>query len=420
MKKILILIVFISIQSFGQIPVLNTSFFSTSLDTIKDIQIILPPGYNEQDTVTYPVVYFLHGMFSNQSGYPQVNSVLNTLYNNNLISEFILVKPDGSSNPYYGSFYSNSLLNGNYEDYIVDDVINYVESTHKVKPGRENRFIMGHSMGGFGAMKIALKYPEKFRGVAAHSGPLDFNNFDAQLPYILQENGGSPPYIYHPNSGVFSILFFAMAGAFSPNLSNNYSVDIPLDENGVFINSIMEKWMEHNPSGLINSLINYTPAIYFDCGTLDELQLFIHNTGFRDTLDITGIPYTFRPYTGFHGNKLNERLEISLLFIDSVYRSVPTSVGDIVLAPAGYRIYQNYPNPFNPTTEISISIPEEADILLKVYDILGNEIITLADENKSAGVYRYSFNGSSLSNGVYFCRMEAGGYNSVIKMILLK
>jgi S-formylglutathione hydrolase FrmB len=419
MKKIFIILIVFTIKSFGQTPLVNTAFYSTSLNAIKNIQIILPPGYYDQDTVLYPVIYFLHGMFSNQSGYIQINDVMNSLSGNNTISPFILVKPDGSSTPYFGSFYSNSLLNGNYEDYIVDDIINFVEAEYRVKPGRKNRFIMGHSMGGFGAMKIALKYPEKFMGVASHSGPLDFNNFDAQLPHILQENGGAPPYYYSPYNGVFTLFFYAMAGAFSPNLDNTDSVDLPLDENGLFIDTVMHKWMLHNPSSLVK-LITGHPAIYLDCGTLDELKVYIHNTGFTDTLNTLGIPYIFESYTGFHGNKLPERFEISLKFIDSLYKSLPSSVHDIAITPSGYKLHQNYPNPFNPSTIIDVSLPEEGNLLLKIYDVLGNEISILANEKKSAGNYKYSFNGSSLPNGVYFCRMETESYNSVIKMVLLK
>jgi S-formylglutathione hydrolase FrmB len=421
MKKILLLFILLNINSAAQVSVANTNFFSTSLNLTRNIQVLLPPGYNAGDDKRYPVIYFLHGAFSNHIGYSQVQAALNLLYLSNSISEYIVVKPDGSSGPYLGSFYTNSELYGDFEDYIINDVIGFVESTYKTKEGKDNRFVMGHSMGGFGAMKLALKHPEKFRAIVAHSGILDFNNFDAQLPHILQENGGIPPYNYHPENGIFTILFYTMAGAFSPNPDVEHYVDLPLDENGGFIDSILAKWMLHNPSGLVKEMNEFPgPAIYFDCGTLDELKLYVHNTGFKDTLDFLGLPYVFHAYSGFHGNKLPERLEVSFLFIDSVYNSVITGLDEIAHQPEGYRLYQNYPNPFNPTTEINVTLPEEGYLSLRVYDLLGKVVETIADEKKPAGEYKYNFNGAGLTNGIYFCRMEAGKYSSVIKMILLK
>jgi S-formylglutathione hydrolase FrmB len=422
MKKLLLLLfILISFKIYSQSSIVNTTFFSISLNTDRNIQIILPPGYSPDDNIYYPVIYFLHGILSNHLSYSQLVTVLNNLYASSNFTKYIVVKPDASTGPYLGSFYTNSELYGNFEDYIINDVINFVEGTYKVKAGKENRFIAGHSMGGYGAMKMALKYPEKFSGVVSHSGPLDFNNFDAQLPYILQENGGVPPYNYAPEHGVFTIVFYTMAGAFSPDLSKPDSVELPLDVNGNFIQPILLKWMLHNPSGLVKAMDEFPgPPIYFDCGTLDELKLYEHNTGFRDTLDVLGLPYIFESFSGFHSNKISERLNISLLFIDSVYGSVITSVSDMISTPSEYRIYQNFPNPFNPSTEIRISLPEASHLTLKVYDALGSEVVTLAEESMSSGVYSFVFDGSRFSNGIYFCRMETGAYSSVIKMIMIK
>jgi S-formylglutathione hydrolase FrmB len=424
MKKIYLIFILGWTTIFSQSSVLNvfnTTFFSTSLNQIKNIQVILPPGYDDQDTTNYPVIYFLHGILSDHSSYNQMATVLSNLYSSNSISKYIIVKPDGSTGPYLGSFYSNSELYGKFEDYIINDVIEYIEAEYKVRTGRENRFLSGHSMGGFGALKLAFSYPDKFAAVASHSGPVDFNNFDAQLPYLLRENGSSAPYIYAPQNGGFTLIFYTMAGAFSPNLNVQYLVDLPIDQDGLFIDSTLSKWMKHNPSGLVKELNGHQhPAIYFDCGTLDELGLFIHNTGLRDTLDILGLPYTFYSYSGFHTNKVPERLEVSFKFIDSVYRSTIASVDPLVQHPVEFRLEQNYPNPFNPITIINIFMPAEEYLSLKVYDLLGKEVDILAEGKLPAGIHRFSFDGSSLSNGVYFCRMEAGDNIDVIKMVLLK
>jgi len=101
-----------------------------------------------------------------------------------------------------------------------------------------------------------------------------------------------------------------------------------------------------------------------------------------------------------------------------------------VSAPADFALEQNYPNPFNPTTTISFSIPATGFTSLKVYDVLGNEVATLVNEEKPAGNYTATFsakggsasggNAYSLSSGTYFYKLQAGSFIETKKMILLK
>ena len=85
-----------------------------------------------------------------------------------------------------------------------------------------------------------------------------------------------------------------------------------------------------------------------------------------------------------------------------------------------FNLFQNYPNPFNPSTKITYTIPELSFITLKVYDVLGNEIAKLVNEEKQIGDYEVEFDGSELTSGIYFYRLQAGSYFETKKMILLK
>lgn len=96
-----------------------------------------------------------------------------------------------------------------------------------------------------------------------------------------------------------------------------------------------------------------------------------------------------------------------------------SSVGENNI-PEGYSLQQNYPNPFNPNTTISYSIPTSGFVSLKVYDLLGNEIAALVNEEKTAGSYSVNFDASNLSSGVYFYKLFAGNYFEVKKMNLMK
>ena len=88
--------------------------------------------------------------------------------------------------------------------------------------------------------------------------------------------------------------------------------------------------------------------------------------------------------------------------------------------PKQYTLQQNYPNPFNPSTVISYQLPVAGSVSLVVYDLLGREASVLVNEKKDAGVHEVMFDGSGLSSGVYFYRIEAGSYVETRKLILLR
>jgi hypothetical protein len=88
--------------------------------------------------------------------------------------------------------------------------------------------------------------------------------------------------------------------------------------------------------------------------------------------------------------------------------------------PDNYKLLQNYPNPFNPSTNISFQLPKNSMTKISVYDILGNEVISLVNEQLIAGTYEISFDASKLPSGVYFCAMQAEGFSETKRMILSK
>ncbi len=88
--------------------------------------------------------------------------------------------------------------------------------------------------------------------------------------------------------------------------------------------------------------------------------------------------------------------------------------------PNNYELSQNYPNPFNPSTKIRFDLPQSGLVTLKVYDILGKEVATLVNEDKSAGYYEVNFNASNFASGVYFYRITAGKFTAIKKLLLIK
>ena len=108
-------------------------------------------------------------------------------------------------------------------------------------------------------------------------------------------------------------------------------------------------------------------------------------------------------------------------YVDELSLGPPTSVEEISsIIPENFDIKQNYPNPFNPSTKIEYSLPEASFVQLKVYDILGNEVATLVNEEQSAGTYRADFTASNLASGLYIAELIAGNFKKTIKMSLMK
>jgi N-acetylneuraminic acid mutarotase len=109
--------------------------------------------------------------------------------------------------------------------------------------------------------------------------------------------------------------------------------------------------------------------------------------------------------------------------VDIVEEIVPQGTAGVRIEseiPESYSLSQNYPNPFNPGTKINYSIPEVSFISLKVYDVLGNEIVTLVNEEKYAGNYSVDFKADALPSGTYFYKLTAGNFSETRKMILLR
>ena len=99
---------------------------------------------------------------------------------------------------------------------------------------------------------------------------------------------------------------------------------------------------------------------------------------------------------------------------------IVTSVEDEITQPTSFILEQNFPNPFNPRTTISYQLPTYCDVTIKVYDVLGDEIAILVNEEKPAGTYEITWNAASLPSGVYFYQLKADNYIETKKMILLR
>jgi S-formylglutathione hydrolase FrmB len=146
------------------------SFPANTLGTDQPYSIFLPPSYSKDPARTYPVVYFLHGLNNDHTSwtvdrYGNLQNKVEEMILAKKLPEIIMVHPKGD-NSFYCNYADGSKR---YEDFISEEIVNCIESNYRAKKGRENRAIGGTSMGGFGALKIAMKFPDRYSAAVGHS-----------------------------------------------------------------------------------------------------------------------------------------------------------------------------------------------------------------------------------------------------------
>ena len=168
------------------------------------------------------------------------------------------------------------------------------------------------------------------------------------------------------------------------------------------------------------------------CELIDTATILNHNTwimvldqtkpdiseGHTLAMDI-GISYKITITTyGYGTTKTSTLVYANINGIE--FGEMVTSADDLPNEIDGYNLNQNYPNPFNPSTKIKFKLAETVFTSLKVYDVLGNDVATLFNEEKPAGEYEIDFDAFGLTSGVYFYQLKAGSFIDTKKMILIK
>jgi enterochelin esterase-like enzyme len=278
----------------------------------RDLIVFLPPGYASAKSRRYPVVYALHGYSigaSQWSGEIQVPQTIEGAFAKGA-PEMIVVLPD-SKTVHNGSMYSSSVTTGDFERFIARDVVAYVDSHYRTIPNRMSRGLVGHSMGGYGASRIGMKYPDVFSSVYIMSpcclspraaGPVNPANEKAL------EAVKSPADSAGLSFGLRAQL--ASAAAWSPNPKNPpLYLDLP-SKGGVVQQDALAKWAANSPLAFLDQCIGNLRqyrAIAIDVGDQDGLR---NDAGkLHDGLDKYGIANTFEIYPGTHTSAVAVRFQ---------------------------------------------------------------------------------------------------------------
>lgn len=289
----------------------------------RSVIVYLPPGYEKEKKLRYPVVYLLHGygakVAGNKMWVPEGGSFVETtsrLITEKKISPMIIVMPDGG-NRFGGSMYTNSVTTGNWEDYIARELVAFIDKNYRTLPRPESRGIAGTSMGGYGALKIAMKRADVFGAVYGNSSCC----LVLAPPTVLAESAGPMAKLTSfeeaDKAPVPVRISLAYAAAFSPNPSNPpFYSDRPASTNGGdggLSTAVLGRWHANIPINMIDQFLTNLRRLHiaFDIGLQD--RLLESNRQFRDALKRNRIKHTYEEFEGGHTDKTRERIGTKML-----------------------------------------------------------------------------------------------------------
>jgi S-formylglutathione hydrolase len=286
----------------------------------RDVSVYLPASYRTAENTRYPVIYMLHGFTDSDEqwmGFKKhwinLQEVLDRATEKNESREMIVVMPNAYTR-YAGSMYSNSVTTGNWEDYVAKELVAYVDSHYRTLANAGSRGLAGHSMGGYGAARIGMKYPEIFSSVYLLS--------PCCMAANLQQGGrsGSRAEAVHTEEDFAKADFgtkaqIASAAAWSPNPKNPPLFFDLQTKDGEYQPRIAAKWAANAPLAMIDqyvSNIRKLKAFAFDAGAQDQGIAATVRTLDQIMTDY-GIAHEFEIYEGTHTSHVADRIETRTL-----------------------------------------------------------------------------------------------------------
>ena len=299
----------------------------------REIPVYLPPSYGTRRGRRYPVLYYLPGFTGTGRGAVNYNPWKETLVErfDRLIEsgkarEAILVIGDGFT-AYGGSQYLNSSATGLYEDFIVRELVGYIEDKFMAHRAPEGRALFGGSSGGYGALMLGMRHPDVFGHVYSHSGDAGFEACYAadflKLCVALEKYGGSLPRFVSAfrasrDKKGFShetINAIGMSACYSPNPKSPVGFDVPVDlRTGATIPSVWKRWEALDP---VNACAGHAgrlsrlKTLWFDAGVRDEFYLHLGARRLSDALRRLKIKHTYEEHSYGHMD-MQPRYDVSL------------------------------------------------------------------------------------------------------------
>ena len=300
---------------------------------LQHVEVYTPRSYERDSTRRYPVLYLLHGIAGTSADWTKpgyqgmtIQGLMDSLTAAGAIKEMIVVVPT-ATNTYAGSFYSNSPVIGNWEDYISRELVAWVDSAFRTIPLAASRGIAGHSMGGLGAVIMAMRHSDVFSvayamspcclAMAGEIGPSNeawrrMDRFpDASSLQAAAQRGD-----------LYPIAIVGLSAVLSPDPQKpQLYVDLPYYHRGdtvVAVPSVVARWRRGMPLAQVGkskeSLLHLRVPIRLDYGFDDQFTHIPPATRlFADSLGAYHIPYRLDAYLGDHRNQIRARMTTIVL-----------------------------------------------------------------------------------------------------------
>ena len=282
----------------------------------REVIVFLPPSYAREKSRRYPVVYALHGYSIGAEQWSREIHVPQTIEGAFAqgARETIVVLPD-SKTVHNGSMYSSSVTTGDFERFVARDVVAWVDARYRTLPARASRGLVGHSMGGYGATRIAMKHADVFGSVYIMSpcclsprpAPTPGSDLEKTLEAVkTPADSASLPF--------FARAQLASAAAWSPDPQNPpLYLQLPT-RGGEPQADVLAKWAANAPLAFLDQYVadlRRYRAIAIDVGDQDRLRADAGKL--HEALDRYGIANTFEVYAGTHTSKIADRFQNHVL-----------------------------------------------------------------------------------------------------------
>jgi len=300
---------------------------------VRDLYVYLPPTYESETDKNFPTVYCLTGftgrgkMFLNDNAFaPNLAERLDKLIGDRTIKPVIAVLPDCFT--YYGgSQYINSSATGNYEDYLTEEIVLFVDENFRTINDANSRAVMGKSSGGYGALVMAMRHADKFGLVCSTAGDayFEFCYFPGIAEGFRAMKGDAKQFMEkiwreteRKGKDDFAALnTIGMSVCYSPNETAELGFDLPFDtKTGEIREDVWSRWLEHDPVRLVEKCVENLKKLkllFIDAGTRDEFHLDLGAKILCKRLKEFDVPFIHEEFDDGHfniGYRQNRSLEL--------------------------------------------------------------------------------------------------------------
>jgi S-formylglutathione hydrolase FrmB len=301
----------------------------------RDLLVYLPPDYELSPSRRYPVFFALAGYSETDASLqnwlpfqPTLSDRLDLLTARGLLGAGIIVVMPDCFTAYGGSQYLNSPAVGPYDDYLVQELVPYIDHTYRTL-GEGRRGIFGKSSGGYGALRGGMLHPDIWSAVACHSGDMLFelcyaSDFPAFCTIIKRAGGLEAWYnafmtrLQQTEDGMNALNIIAMAACYSPDLEHApFPFRLPFDlETCERLPDIWDRWQANDPVRMvedqrIQEALRSLKLLYFDCGSRDQYELHFGARLLARKLTQADILYEYEEFDDDHTN-IAYRFNVSL------------------------------------------------------------------------------------------------------------